>query len=100
MYPVAYVYPPQYPEGFYPFKDIGHIDGEIRTDATFRDPITAHRFPYDTQNYGVEVGIFPTNQSWLKYSFIHNQREFAQTDPSPKYPNARIGTNQISIDNT
>ena len=29
MCPVAYVYPPQYPEEWYPFKKKGHIDGKV-----------------------------------------------------------------------
>jgi hypothetical protein len=89
----AHIYPPEC-TGFNPFRGKGHIDGEYRTEQTFREPLTAYRFPFDTQNFGIEVGLFPTNAKWAQYSFIHNQRTF------PNGGTSRIGTNQIAADNS
>ena len=55
----------------------GHIDGEIRHERSFRDPVSGEQFPYDTQNYSIEVGLFPQHVQWLEYKFLFNSRLFS-----------------------
>eukprot|EP00935_MAST-01C_sp_MAST-1C-sp1_P002699 g2699.t1 len=91
--PIAYIIPPNFKARWY--TGPGHIDGELRTEATFRDPITAYRFPYDTQDYSFEIGIFPKSDRWARTGFCFNNRLFWQP-----LSGGRVKSNQISTDNT
>jgi hypothetical protein len=91
---ILYVYPPGYKEVWYPHKGLGHMDGEFRTNTEFRDPISAKGFPYDTQDFGVNIALFPKEEQSFERTFVWNTRRFVQ--PVSKL---RIPTNQLCTNN-